>query len=127
MNRKLVGIGAAIVLAITATAAIASYTTREVIQAKTDNNIQAGQSAKTAQHHPKQQGQKLASAAPQQPAQRCDDNNIVGTAAGGVGGGVVGSQFGRGSGKTAATIAGVIGGAYLGNQYIPTRNVTCPH
>jgi uncharacterized protein YcfJ len=59
------------------------------------------------------------------PAAGCDDNNIVGTALGGVAGGVVGSQVGKGSGKTAATIGGTLGGAYLGNQAIPTRNVTC--
>jgi uncharacterized protein YcfJ len=52
------------------------------------------------------------------PAAGCDDNNIVA-------GGVVGSQVGKGSGKTAATIGGTLGGAYLGNQAIPTRNVTC--
>jgi uncharacterized protein YcfJ len=123
MNRKMVGIGAAIALAITATAAIASYTTREALQAQAESDG-AAKHAKAA-HHPRQE-QKMASAQPQQPVrQRCDDNNIIGTAAGGIGGGVVGSQFGSGSGKTAATIAGVLGGAYLGNQYIPTRNATC--
>jgi uncharacterized protein YcfJ len=60
-----------------------------------------------------------------EPAAGCDDNNIVGTGLGGVVGGVAGSQVGKGDGKTAATIAGTLGGAYLGNQVIPTRNVTC--
>lgn len=56
---------------------------------------------------------------------KCNDSNIVGTVAGGVLGGIVGNQFGGGAGKTAATIGGTLGGAYVGNQYIPTRNVTC--
>ncbi|MGE4313794.1 MAG: glycine zipper 2TM domain-containing protein [Pseudobdellovibrionaceae bacterium] len=59
------------------------------------------------------------------PQPSCDDGNIVGTVAGGVAGGVVGSQFGKGNGKTATTIGGALGGAVLGNQFIPTRNVTC--
>ena len=35
---------------------------------------------------------------------------------GGIAGGVVGSQFGEGSGKTAATIGGVLIGGFLGSQ-----------
>lgn len=66
-----------------------------------------------------------ASATQQQQQAACDDGNIVGTVAGGVAGGVVGSQFGKGNGKTATTIGGALGGAALGNQFIPTRNVTC--
>ncbi len=61
----------------------------------------------------------------QQPAQTCDDANIVGTAIGAVAGGVVGNQVGGGKGKDLATIGGAIGGGYLGNQYIPTRNALC--
>lgn len=60
-----------------------------------------------------------------QAAPPCDDGNIVGKVVGGVGGGVAGSQIGSGSGKTAATIGGTLGGAYLGGEYLPTRNVTC--
>ena len=62
----------------------------------------------------------------QQPAVNCDDGNIVGMIAGGVGGGLVGSQIGDGDGQTAATIGGAIGGAYLGKEYLPTQNATCP-
>lgn len=63
--------------------------------------------------------------APQQVASNCDDSNIVGTVAGGAAGGIIASQIGKGNGKTAATIGGTLGGAYLGNRYMPTRNVTC--
>ena len=59
------------------------------------------------------------------PMPACDDGNIVGHVLGGAAGGVVGSQIGSGSGQTAATIAGTLGGAYVGGEYIPTRNVTC--
>ena len=45
-----------------------------------------------------------------------DSNRIVGTAIGGVAGGILGSQFGRGKGKTAATVVGAAGGAFVGNQ-----------
>lgn len=45
-------------------------------------------------------------------------NNGIGTGAvvGGVVGGVVGNQIGKGSGRTLATAAGVVGGALVGNQ-----------
>ena len=55
----------------------------------------------------------------------CDDDNIVGKVVGGAAGGVLGSQIGDGSGKTAATIGGSVGGTLLGEEYIPTKNVTC--
>jgi surface antigen len=48
---------------------------------------------------------------------QCGGNKTtIGTLAGAAGGGLLGSQFGSGSGKTAATIAGVVGGGVLGNQ-----------
>ncbi len=112
-NKKLIGIIAGVILLTAGAAAVASYVTQESLQPKTQLNAQ------NAQPH----NQKVAAAQPAEP--RCDDSNIVGTIAGGAAGGVVGSQVGKGSGKTAATIGGVLGGAYLGNQYIPTRNVTC--
>lgn len=112
-SHKKIGIIAGVILFAASAAAIASYVTRESLQPKPQLNAQSVQP----------QNQKVALAQPPQP--RCDDSNIVGTIAGGAAGGVVGSQVGKGSGKTAATIGGVIGGAYLGNQYIPTRNVTC--
>ncbi len=62
---------------------------------------------------------------PVREASACDDGNIVGTVVGGAAGGLGGSQIGNGNGKIAATIAGTLGGAYLGNRYVPARNVTC--
>ncbi len=64
----------------------------------------------------------------QQPtiAQNCDDKNLVGKVIGGAAGGIAGSQIGGGTGKTAATIGGTLGGAILGENYIPTKNATCP-
>jgi outer membrane lipoprotein SlyB len=59
------------------------------------------------------------------PLPECDDDNIVGKVVGGTAGGLVGSQIGSGSGNTAATIGGAIGGTLLGEEYIPTKNVTC--
>ena len=43
-------------------------------------------------------------------------NSPVGIGLGAVIGGVLGSQFGRGDGKTLATIAGAVGGGYVGNE-----------
>lgn len=61
-----------------------------------------------------------------QPARvACNDDNIVGKVVGGVGGGLVGNQIGKGKGNTAATIGGAVGGTLLGEEYIPTHNVTC--
>lgn len=63
---------------------------------------------------------------PQQQAQAsCDDANVVGAAIGAVAGGFAGNQIGDGRGKDLATVGGAIGGGYLGQQYIPTRNVLC--
>ncbi|MCR8699279.1 glycine zipper 2TM domain-containing protein [Campylobacter ureolyticus] len=45
-----------------------------------------------------------------------NDYNLLGTAIGAVGGGVVGNQFGGGSGKKLATVAGAIAGGYAGNR-----------
>jgi len=122
MNKKLIGAGATVILLMAGAAAIASYTTRESLQPQTEtNNL-------PIPPQPQKQPQRIAAAQPVQPAQpRCDDSNIVGTVAGGAVGGIAGSQIGNGSGKTAATIGGVLGGAFLGNRYIPTRNVTCQH
>lgn len=43
-------------------------------------------------------------------------NQDIGTVAGGVIGGLVGSQFGGGAGQIVATAAGAVVGAYLGNK-----------
>lgn len=117
-TKTTVGIVAAALLLFTATAAIASYVTRETMKPA----AVASTPAKT-KYKEVAQAQPVQHAAPAQP--KCDDSNIVGTAVGGVAGGIAGNQIGNGKGKTVATIGGVLGGAYLGNQYIPTRNVTC--
>jgi len=44
------------------------------------------------------------------------EDGTMGAIAGGVVGGLLGNQVGKGSGKTVATVAGVAGGAYAGNQ-----------
>lgn len=117
MNKKLIGAGAGVILLMAGAAAVASYATRESLQPKEKETVAASQPVA------KKQPQQVAQAQPQQP--RCDDKNIVGTVAGGAAGGLVGSQIGHGAGNTAAIIGGVAGGALLGNQFIPTRNVTC--
>ena len=43
-------------------------------------------------------------------------DQTVGTLAGAAAGGLIGNQFGHGSGKDAATVAGVVAGGLLGNQ-----------
>ncbi len=63
--------------------------------------------------------------APQQQLPKCNDNNVLGMAAGALGGGVAGHAVGKGSGKTAATIGGALAGGYLGKEYIPLQNTTC--
>ncbi|WP_110600232.1 glycine zipper 2TM domain-containing protein [Salinicola lusitanus] len=50
----------------------------------------------------------------QRPAK--DENRIAGTAIGAIVGGVVGNQFGGGSGKKIMTAAGAVGGGVAGNQ-----------
>lgn len=45
-----------------------------------------------------------------------DQNRIAGTAIGAVIGGLVGNQFGGGSGKTLTTVGGAVAGGYAGNQ-----------
>lgn len=44
------------------------------------------------------------------------DNSGVGTVLGGVAGGIIGNQVGRGDGNTAATIAGAVIGGMVGNR-----------
>ena len=58
------------------------------------------------------------------PRQICSDTQVLvqqprsgaGATVGAVAGGIIGSQFGGGSGKAAATALGIIGGAILGDQ-----------
>lgn len=48
---------------------------------------------------------------------KCDNNqNIAGTVIGAVGGGLIGNQFGGGSGKKLATVGGAIAGGIVGNK-----------
>ena len=119
----LLGITSAAVLAALTAGATAYYmdskplAQESAVKTKTVNHVA---STRISQPQTPVQAQQVAAVQPQ-----CNDRNIVGTVVGGVGGGLVGSQFGNGSGKTAATIGGVVGGAVLGNEFIPTRNVTC--
>lgn len=108
-TQKNVLIASAAVLALAGTAIGASYVTRQ--------SVAPTQQAKVVHHSPTQQ---VAAAKPP-----CDDHNIVGTVGGAVAGGVIGNQFGKGTGKTIATVGGAAGGAVLGNEYIPTRGATC--
>jgi hypothetical protein len=50
------------------------------------------------------------------PGYACGSGTAVGALGGAAAGGLIGSQFGRGSGHTAATIGGVAGGALLGGS-----------
>jgi len=105
---------AVIALAGVAAGSIAAYQSMQKPQA-------AKQEARVVHYQPTaMQGQQRVQAQPP-----CDDNNIVGTLGGGVAGGLIGSRFGSGNGKTVATAAGALGGAALGNKYIPTRGATC--
>ncbi|NLK66155.1 MAG: glycine zipper 2TM domain-containing protein [Campylobacteraceae bacterium] len=45
-----------------------------------------------------------------------DNQNIIGTVGGAVVGGIVGNQFGGGSGRKLATVGGAIAGGVLGNK-----------
>ena len=46
----------------------------------------------------------------------CANNQEGGTAIGAITGGIIGNQFGKGSGKVAATLAGAVGGGIVGNE-----------
>lgn len=46
----------------------------------------------------------------------CANNQETGTVVGAVTGGIIGNQFGKGSGRVAATMAGVLVGGIIGNQ-----------
>lgn len=51
-------------------------------------------------------------------AEDCQGNKeTIGTVAGAILGGLLGSQVGKGSGKKAATIVGAVAGGYVGNRY----------
>ncbi len=112
-KRDALALGAGAVLLVAITAGASAY-------------VMTMDDAPDAQSAQKASVTSTASRAPAQaPVPACDDDNIVGKVLGGVGGGVAGAQFGKGNGKTAATIGGAVGGQLLGEEYIPTRNVTC--
>lgn len=51
-------------------------------------------------------------------AEDCQGNKeAIGTVAGAILGGLLGSQVGKGSGKKAATVLGAVAGGYMGNRY----------
>ncbi|TXG76434.1 MAG: glycine zipper 2TM domain-containing protein [Rhodocyclaceae bacterium] len=51
----------------------------------------------------------------------------VGAVAGGLTGAIVGSQFGRGNGRTAMGVAGAAGGAYAGHEIEKNLHTTTTH
>jgi uncharacterized protein YcfJ len=51
------------------------------------------------------------------PQERPESRSNTGAVLGGLGGALVGSRFGDGNGRAAATVAGAIGGAILGDRY----------
>lgn len=122
----------AVFVAMGATAAASVYLTKQSLQAEEEKPVAVSETkTKTV----KRKNDDIVwnnprPAQPQQPqpvqvaANNCDDRNIVGTLIGGAAGAFLGNQIGDGGGRTAATIGGTLGGAYLGNSYIPTRNVT---
>ena len=65
---------------------------------------------------------------PPQPSVACGGshtNEVVGVLAGAAGGGLIGSQFGKGTGKLATTGAGVAAGALLGDQVGRSLDTPC--
>jgi uncharacterized protein YcfJ len=110
---KYVLIGAAAIAVIAGTAIGSSYYTSSSMEPQ----------PQVAQVPPPQQ---MAQAQPvHHRAPACNDHNVVGTVAGAVGGGLVGSAFGHGGGRTLTTIGGAAAGGALGNAYIPTRGAAC--
>jgi len=125
-NQKILFTVITLVLVLAA-AGVSAFVTRDMVR-----NEQAQPIKKTAsvKHAPRKDDIAWNQPAPvqaqqPQPVRNCDDGNVVGYLAGGVAGGIAGNQVGKGKGNTAATIGGTLGGAYLGGQYLPTRNVTC--
>ena len=119
-NQKAIAVGVATFLVIAGVAAGASYFTRNSIQSE-----QVAQAPQPAHHYHARQATQANAIAPSAGQPPCNDHNIVGTLIGGAAGGIAGHQIGKGSGRTVATIGGAAGGAYLGNEYLNTRNATC--
>lgn len=124
MTRKnivFLSLGAAALMLVTAGAS--AYIVQKTNEPETKTEARAS-NQKITWNEPRREAQPQQQAVQQKPA--CNDSNIVGTALGAVGGGLVGSQIGKGKGQDLATIGGAIGGGYLGKEYIPTRGVLCP-
>lgn len=116
-NQRTIFIAGAVVVALAATAVASSYFTRSSLQPPEQTaSVQPVRHAAPHRVPPQQ-------VAANRPA--CNDHNIVGTVGGALAGGLVGNQFGKGTGRNAATVVGAAGGAYLGNQYIPTNGAAC--
>lgn len=119
----MIGLGIGALALVLVVASASALVTKDIIQDKpavAQVEPAAGKTVKKEQitwNEPRQ-------AAPA--ATNCNDGNVAGYVLGGAAGGIAGSQVGKGNGKTAATIGGTLGGAYLGGQYIPLQNVTCP-
>ena len=124
MTRKhIIGFGLGIFVLLILTAGASALVTKEII---TEKPVIEKVATKKSEPTKRQQiAWNDPQPAPQKQTPACDDKNIVGYVLGGAAGGIAGNQIGKGTGNTAATIGGTLGGAYLGGEYIPTRNVTC--
>jgi hypothetical protein len=92
---------------------------REVVKHKTIVHHQYVQhAAPPVRHAQYAQAEPPSYSAPAPVYQQTSANSVspLGMGVGAVVGGLVGSQVGRGNGKTLATIAGAVGGGYLGNE-----------
>ena len=130
MTRKNMMIaGLAGIILIAATAGASAYVATRMADdkpaetAKTASVTHKAKGDKITWNEPRQQAQPQA-VQPEKPA--CNDSNIIGTALGAVGGGLVGNQIGGGKGKDLATIGGAVAGGFAGHEYIPTHNTLCP-
>lgn len=124
MTRKnivFLSLGAAALMLVTAGAS--AYIVQKAHEPETKTEARAS-TQKISWNEPRREAQPQPQAVQQKPA--CDDSNIVGTALGAVGGGLVGSQIGGGKGKDVATIGGAVVGGFAGHEYIPTHNALCP-
>ena len=119
-RNKMIVTGLSVFALVMLTAGASAYITRESLDPKPEVRV-----SKNATHKDEITWNDSQPAPAQQQAQNCDDGNVVGKVLGGAAGGIAGSQIGNGGGQTAATIGGTLGGAYLGGEYIPTKNVTC--
>lgn len=123
-KKDMLALGAGAILLVGVTAGASAY---YMDQRDEDNAVTETTQRQSSNDAPVERVSQPAPAPVQQQAQipACDDDNIVGKVAGGVAGGLIGTQIGKGNGNKVATIGGSVGGTILGEEYIPTRNVTC--